>query len=358
MGYVIIQGVIAIQCLTVGVFFLIEKKHQKYNLYLAVYLLLKALFSAINLYSFLYRSLTFAPLNHVISSFFGPVLLLFTLHQLKGQPSLKRRFLWLSLIPATYIITGYLTFFEKSKQLYQIDLPIDISLTFFLVFGILYINRYIAADTKISLLRVRWLRFIFYISLFQVWSYYAHILFLELDLIPTNQVFIWFYMVLNLVLVNGLMLLVMKYPELATGISALKERMKSYPEEKYQYSSLEAGEAKSIIRETRRLVEDEAGYRNPELSLSEVASATGYEAKLISQAINQYLKLNFKQYLNKVRLEAAQHMLTHEDHADMRINEIMYATGFNSKSSFSTLFKSKTGCTPNEYRKKGKHSLV
>ncbi|NQZ76890.1 MAG: helix-turn-helix transcriptional regulator, partial [Ekhidna sp.] len=214
------------------------------------------------------------------------------------------------------------------------------------------------AETKFSLLKVKWLRFIFYVSLFQVWSYYTHIVLTTLELVPASDVFGWFLVVLDLVLVNGLIFIAMKYPELATGVSALKDRIKNYPEEKYQYSKLEAPKAQKIIQEIRQFVEEQTAYRNAELSLGDVATSTGYESKLISQAINQYLKLNFKQYVNKVRLEAAERMLSSSDHAEMRINEIMYAVGFNSKSAFSTLFKEKNGCTPNEYRKNRNKAVV
>ncbi|MEM1359813.1 MAG: helix-turn-helix domain-containing protein [Bacteroidota bacterium] len=44
-------------------------------------------------------------------------------------------------------------------------------------------------------------------------------------------------------------------------------------------------------------------------------------------------------------------MLKDKDNEKMTVLEILYAVGFNSKSSFNVAFKNRTGMTPTEYRK-------
>ena len=57
------------------------------------------------------------------------------------------------------------------------------------------------------------------------------------------------------------------------------------------------------------------------------------------------------QYLNKRRLQEAEHLLTHTTHS---LSEIGNMIGFSSASYFSQAFKHHTGMSPSEYRSKQK----
>ncbi len=59
--------------------------------------------------------------------------------------------------------------------------------------------------------------------------------------------------------------------------------------------------------------------------------------------------MNFSDYLNQLRIEAAMNLLKT---TEMNINEISEMVGYNSQHYFSRIFKKYTGHVPTEYRKK------
>ena len=64
------------------------------------------------------------------------------------------------------------------------------------------------------------------------------------------------------------------------------------------------------------------------------------------------LDQNFVGFVNQYRIEMAKDKLRNISDRGETILEIMYDVGFNSKSSFNTLFKQNTGLTPSDFRKK------
>ncbi len=62
----------------------------------------------------------------------------------------------------------------------------------------------------------------------------------------------------------------------------------------------------------------------------------------------RYYGLTPKQYLTMRRLEKSKEYLKN----GMRVSEVCYTVGYNTLSSFCTLFKNKIGCTPTEFQKK------
>ena len=68
--------------------------------------------------------------------------------------------------------------------------------------------------------------------------------------------------------------------------------------------------------------------------------------------INHKLNKHFFDLINEYRIEKAMQILQNPKESHLTILEILYAVGFNSKSSFNTAFKNYTGLTPTEYRKR------
>jgi AraC-like DNA-binding protein len=91
-------------------------------------------------------------------------------------------------------------------------------------------------------------------------------------------------------------------------------------------------------------------YLDPQLSLQQVATATGYSRNQISHLLNQVLGQSFYRYINQKRL---QHLLAGLDAGNdlQRMDEQAFAAGFNSLSAFYSCFRRHTGLSPKAYLK-------
>jgi AraC-like DNA-binding protein len=99
-------------------------------------------------------------------------------------------------------------------------------------------------------------------------------------------------------------------------------------------------------------MQNEKPYLEPELTLDQLASRLSLKPRVLSQAINVILGQNFYDFINHYRIDEASRLLTNPKDKKITILEVLYEVGFNSKSSFNTLFKKYTGLTPTELKKK------
>jgi AraC-like DNA-binding protein len=60
-------------------------------------------------------------------------------------------------------------------------------------------------------------------------------------------------------------------------------------------------------------------------------------------------QVQFKQYLNIVRITEARRLLMD---TDRQISEIAFAVGYNYPTTFNRIFKEVTGISPSDFRKK------
>jgi AraC-like DNA-binding protein len=92
----------------------------------------------------------------------------------------------------------------------------------------------------------------------------------------------------------------------------------------------------------------EEWWRDPELSLASLARKLGTNTSDLSRAINDGLRMNFNEMVNRLRVEAVKSAIASRP-ADS-VLDLALAAGFNSKASFNRSFKLYTGVTPTAWR--------
>jgi len=171
-----------------------------------------------------------------------------------------------------------------------------------------------------------------------------------------------------LILVNFLALIMicwivykaLKSPELFTGISSKTQPVSDIVKEKHKdkiklTEGIENFSEQGEIRHLKDFMKESAPYLDPSLTLYSLAKQLNLPSKELSILINHTMGLHFFDFVNEYRINYSKKILTDKEQKDLTILEILYDAGFNSKSSFNTEFKKRTGITPTEYRKK--HSL-
>ncbi|WP_395375161.1 helix-turn-helix domain-containing protein [Marinicella sp. W31] len=98
-----------------------------------------------------------------------------------------------------------------------------------------------------------------------------------------------------------------------------------------------------------QLMSEHQLYLQPALNIAQLAKASGYPEYLISQVINRVYQVPFREYINQLRVQSAQEILSASDEK-RSILDIAYDCGFTSKSTFNSAFKRILNETPSAYR--------
>ncbi len=83
------------------------------------------------------------------------------------------------------------------------------------------------------------------------------------------------------------------------------------------------------------------------LTLRQVAAALGYEYHYFSGIFHKLFIMNFKEFINMCRFEAACEIISDPT---KNLTEIAFQSGFGSVRSFNRIFKKMSGKSPGEYR--------
>ena len=119
-------------------------------------------------------------------------------------------------------------------------------------------------------------------------------------------------------------------------------------EPKYEKSALDDARAQRIAEKIEAAMSQDMLYRDPNLSLWDLAKHVGANSHYVSQALNTQLNKSFFDLVNGWRVQDAIQQLTTTDET---ILVIAYDVGFNSRSAFYKAFKRETGKTPSDLRK-------
>ena len=93
-------------------------------------------------------------------------------------------------------------------------------------------------------------------------------------------------------------------------------------------------------------------FLDSNISIKELAEQVDIPSYYLSYIINECLHQNFFDFINIYRIKESQQLIDQYINDKTTILEIIYESGFNSKSVFNTAFKKHTGLTPSEYKKK------
>jgi len=105
-----------------------------------------------------------------------------------------------------------------------------------------------------------------------------------------------------------------------------------------------------IVKKIIVLMEHEKLYQETELTLQQLAAKLQLPTYHVSQAINEGMKKNFYDVVNGYRVEEAKRLLLDPKNKNYTILSVGFEAGFNSKTTFNTVFKKFTGHTPTEFR--------
>jgi AraC-like DNA-binding protein len=123
---------------------------------------------------------------------------------------------------------------------------------------------------------------------------------------------------------------------------------------KYLKSGLQKDDVDEYYSSLIQLMDSEKLFLDSRLSIKTVADKLGMSVNHLSQVINQQSGKNFFKFINEYRVEEAKKLLLDQSNKKYTILAIAYDCGFNSKSSFNTIFKQFSGKTPSDFMENSK----
>jgi len=112
-----------------------------------------------------------------------------------------------------------------------------------------------------------------------------------------------------------------------------------------------------LIIRLKTLMETEKVFMDSDLTLPTLAQRLSVSLHLLSREINNYYNQSFTEYINSFRIEEACKMLSNNIYDNLTIEGIAYDCGFNSLSTFNSVFKKQMNLTPSQFRIEKRKSL-
>lgn len=105
------------------------------------------------------------------------------------------------------------------------------------------------------------------------------------------------------------------------------------------------------IESLDRIMIEDKPYLNSVLTLYDLATKVNLNKTELTNLLNKEIGKNFFTYVNEYRVNEVIKRFKNPAYQNYTIIAIAYDCGFNSKSTFNSLFKQHTGQTPSEFRK-------
>ncbi len=120
-------------------------------------------------------------------------------------------------------------------------------------------------------------------------------------------------------------------------------------------SNLSIEDREHISKQLNKLIAGDKIYLDETISLPKLAIALNRRVQLVSLYLNDVENLNFYDFINKLRIDAACKILKDKT-CRLSVIEIAHDVGFGNKSTFNSAFRKHKQMTPTEYRKNAHNS--
>ena len=133
-----------------------------------------------------------------------------------------------------------------------------------------------------------------------------------------------------------------------SNITATRPDPSDDPTVKYSRSALDKDRMKRLAEQLEREMVTASLYNDPNLSLRLLSDRLRTSPNYLSQTLNDYLGVNFFDFVNGYRIAAAKTLLKE---TSTTITGIALDVGFNSRSTFNAAFKKHVGQSPTDFRR-------
>lgn len=322
-------------------------------------------------------------ITHPFPLLHGPFLYLYVVFSIRKTQGFRKKD-FLHFLPAIlsylYMFPYFFLYSEEKKRLVDSGQLTDyrvfmmISLVGFVVSGVAYailayqligrfnkmVHENLSYDENINL---NWLRYcilgilgIFVtVGIFSVIQYL-----LKVDL-PFNPDFIFYTEVILFILFVGYFgirheSLFIENVSVATVQEIEKPENKTSAE--YKKSGLKTNDAEAYHNKLLQLMTSKKPFLEPKLTLNTLANELDITVNHLSQVINQFQGKNFYDFVNEYRIEEFKTRALSPKNKHLSLLALALDSGFNSKSSFNSVFKKHTGMTPSQFLEKEKQELT
>ncbi len=142
------------------------------------------------------------------------------------------------------------------------------------------------------------------------------------------------------------------------GAVQVEEKPENKTSSEYKKSGLKTDDAEEYHKRLLQLMTSKKPFLEPKLTLNTLANELDITVNHLSQVINQFQGKNFYDFVNEYRIEEFKTRALSLKNKHLSLLALALDSGFNSKSSFNSVFKKHTGLTPSQFIEKEKQELT
>ena len=120
-------------------------------------------------------------------------------------------------------------------------------------------------------------------------------------------------------------------------------------ESEFKKNPLSENDLEKYKDRLQNLMRNEKLYREPNLTLTDLARLIGVNSTILSYTINSGFGKNFNDFVNEFRIAEVKQKLQNGGAENLTLLAVAFDCGFNSKATFNRAFRKFTGVSPKEF---------